>query len=566
MKQMHSRRLLSLLWTIALLAIGLTGCGGESGTTLGSLALQDDFDRCEFLGRYNDQVCDNNCALPDPDCDSKGIRNIDGEGPTMCVALRGNGDRIPAHFAGLARITENHGLISGVAGGSSAAYSALLVESVQKNAAVQCVECNAKKKGERVSLLLKSVFGYIDAISVSQDFLAAQSYAALLSEIQTSGLDQQLDIGSPQATQDLQVLLNSERFRSLINPEVFQLLRQSPNPEFHAADLYKGMQMAASFDPSDQNILVRPGLLNVDGLAEQIGLAADFYVEADLGHFLNACTVASVGKSWSDIAAIDTGNGSCGRLFYTPLNQYLQRRTASSQLNRQVGEFMHTLIPTSVMEGEAVSQWKDAYAAYQQATPINTDYNFDDIRFGYFGASQDLQANLDNLNSYNDEKTRRFRAYPATTWREALRYSPAEPGLSRVLELKDGRASAGGWNDLHPVLALKNAGCDKVIYLTRRGQESPFAVGVSRLLGAQPSDESLLYDLSNANSGFSRSLEAADGVLCTNWDQQERLNFPAFFNDAYNAPFQTSDPYLQQGTYASLHSNLGIPGCTAGVY
>lgn len=116
------------------------------------------------------------------------------------------------------------------------------------------------------------------------------------------------------------------------------------------------------------------------------------------------------------------------------------------------------------------------------------------------------------------------------------------------------------------MLALKNAGCDKVIYLTRRGQESRFAVGVSRLLGSQPSDESALYDLSNANSGFSRSLEAADGVMCTNWDQQERLNFNALFNDAYNAPFQTSDPYLQQGSYASHSTNLGLPGCTAGVY
>ena len=130
----------------------------------------------------------------------------------------------------------------------------------------------------------------------------------------------------------------------------------------------------------------------------------------------------------------------------------------------------------------------------------------------------------------------------------------------------DGRVSAGGWNDLHPVLALKNAGCDKVIYLTRRGLESRFAVGVSRLLGSQTSDESELFDLRNANSGFSRSLEAADGVMCTDWDQQERLNFSAFFNDAYNAPFQTSDSYLQQGSYASLSANLGVPGCTAGVY
>ena len=433
MRTVRFRGWSSSLLTFALLAFGLAGCDGGSGTSLSSLGLQDDFDSCEFFGRYNDQVCDNNCAHPDPDCDSAAIRNIDAEGPTMCVALRGNGDRIPAHFAGLARITENHGLISGVAGGSSAAFSALLVESVQKNASVRCADCSATEKGQRASLLLKSIFGYIDAISVSEDFLAAQSYAALLSEIEASGLDQALANGSPQATEDLQVLLNSERFRSLINPQVFQLLRHSPDPEFHAADIFRGMQMAATFDTSDQNILVRPGLLNFDGLAEQIGRAADFFVEADLQQFINACTAVSVGKSWSEIAAYDTGNGSCGQLFQTPLNGYLQRRAESSQLKQAVGEFMHTLIPTAVMEGESVSQWKDAYDAYQQAAPVSIQYNFNDIRFGYFGASNDLQANLDNRNNYIDEKTRRFRAHPAATWSEALRYSPAEPGLSRLL-------------------------------------------------------------------------------------------------------------------------------------
>ncbi len=566
MKQRYSRRIAPLLFIFALL---ITGCDGDSGSTgerLLQSVTQNDFDQCEFLGRYNDQVCDSNCPLPDPDCDSGDIRNIDGEGPTMCAALRGNGDRIPAHFAALARIVENHGLLSGVAGGSSAAFTALLLESVQKNASVQCQHCSASEKGERAALLLKSMFGYIETISASEDFLAAQSYAALLNEIQQSGNAQELAAGSPQASGNLLVLLNSERFRSLVNPEVFQLLRQSPNADFHAADIYKGIQLAAAFDPSDSNSLVRPGLLNIDGLAEQIGRAADFYVEADLDKFLTACSDQSVGKAWTDITAANTQAGNCGSLFMAPLTQYLQRKTRSSQLNQPVGEFMHTLIPTSVIEGQSVSLWKDAYAAYKQATPITPQYSFNDVRFGYFGASRDLQTILENKNDYRDEKSRRFRSYQGATWREALRYSPAEPGLSRALELTDGRVSAGGWNDLHPVLALKNMGCDKVIYVTRQGRESGFARGVSRLLGSQPSDESALYDLSNSESGFSRSLEAADGILCTNWDQQERLNFPAFFNDAYNAPFQTSDPYLQLATYASTTAHLGLPGCTAGVF
>ena len=126
-------RYLSLFLIFALLIIN--GCGGNSATTIEDLTQgATHIDQCELTGRYGDRVCDINCPLPDPDCDSGDIRNIDAEGPTMCVALRGNGDRIPAHFAGVARIVENHGLISGVAGGSSAAFTALLIESVQKNA------------------------------------------------------------------------------------------------------------------------------------------------------------------------------------------------------------------------------------------------------------------------------------------------------------------------------------------------------------------------------------------------------------------------------------------------
>jgi len=524
------------------------------------------FDQCEFLGQYNDQVCDLDCPLPDPDCDSGDIRNIDGHGPTMCVALRGNGDRIPAHFAAMARLFETQGLISGMAGGSSAALSALLIESVQKNDAVRCDRCTPQQMGERAALLMKSLFGYIETLSQSEDFIAAQTYFALLTEIDESGLDDGLNAASEQAAVELQTLLESDRFRSLVNPEVFQLLRQSPDPAYHAADLYQGIKAAADFRPNDQSILVRPGLLNFNGLAEQFGRAADFYVETEFNQFLNECSDNAVGRSWPEIVNLPSTGGTCGNLFYNPLGSYLQRTTPSTQLNRPVGEFMHTIITTSVLEGETVSLWRDARNAYLQAQPIEQDYNFADVRFGYFGSDTDLQTILQNKNNYNDEKTRRFRAYGDVTWREALSYSPAEPGLSRALELPDGRVSAGGWNDLHPVLALKNMGCDEVIYVTRNGTESEYARGLSRLLGAQAADEDDLFNLTQSNSGFSRSLQEADGVWCTDWDNQERLNFAAFYEDAYNAPFETTDPALSSIQYPKTSSFLGLQGCSAGVF
>ena len=109
-------------------------------------------------------------------------------------------------------------------------------------------------------------------------------------------------------------------------------------------------------------------------------------------------------------------------------------------------------------------------------------------------------------------------------------------------------------------------GCDKVIYLTRRGDESRFAVGVSSLLGMEDQDYAALYDLASSNSGFSRSLEEADGVMCTAWDEQPRLDLDAFFDDAYNAPFQTTDQELFLNFHPDSIAHLGIKGCSAGVH
>jgi hypothetical protein len=366
----------------ALLLSACDGSGQSSSTQLLDAITPTGGDQCEFLGRYNDQVCDLNCALPDPDCDSGDIRNIDGSGPTMCVALRGNGDRIPAHFAAMARIFETQGLISGMAGGSSAAFTALLIEGVQKNTAVRCDRCTPEQMGERAALLMKSLFGYMDTLSQTEDFLAAQTYVALLNEIEQSGMQPGLSQGTEEAAAQLRALLERDRFRALVNPEVFQLLRQSPNEAFHAADLYQGIKAAAEFVPTDQNVLVRPGLLNFDGLAEQFGRASDFYVETDFERFLDACADFAVGKTWPEIVNQPTAQGSCGALFNAPLQQYLQRKTPSSQLDRPVGEFMHTIIATSVLEGEAVSLWRDANTAYKQAQPIEQPYDFSDVRFG----------------------------------------------------------------------------------------------------------------------------------------------------------------------------------------
>ncbi len=224
----------------------------------------------------------------------------------------------------------------------------------------------------------------MDTIFASEEVLATQSYASLLAAMEQQGLDEALDLGTITAAEEFQTLLNSERFRSLINPEVFQLLRQSSNPTFHAQDIYRGIRSAAAFDATDPNILVRRGLLNINGLAEQFGRAADFYVETDFEHFLSSCSDRSVGVDWQTTQGLPIASGgTCGSVFFEPLGTYLQHRTPSSQLQQPVGEFMHTLIPTSVLDGQAINVWKDAFAAYKQAQPIESVYDYSDVRFGF---------------------------------------------------------------------------------------------------------------------------------------------------------------------------------------
>jgi hypothetical protein len=123
--------------------------------------------------------------------------------------------------------------------------------------------------------------------------------------------------------------------------------------------------------------------------------------------------------------------------------------------------------------------------------------------------------------------------------------------------------SAGGWSDLQPVLVLKNLGCDRVVYATRRGGDSTFMVGVARMLGMSSQAQAALLDLATPTSSFALSVSQEDGVWCTNWDAPPQLDIAAMVRDGYDAPLQTNDEVL--ASYANASDYLGIAGCTPGV-
>ncbi|HEU5056742.1 MAG TPA: hypothetical protein VFU21_09450, partial [Kofleriaceae bacterium] len=231
-----------------------------------------------------------------------------------------------------------------------------------------------------------------------------------------------------------------------------------------------------------------------------------------------------------------------------------------------IGARLPALVMTSVVEAAGAEEMARAQAAYRAGQVPTLAIDFDDVRIGYFGKQADLDRVAANPRGFTDLKTKKFLALGERRWRDVLSFSPAEPGLARALELGDGRFSAGGWPDLHPVQVLENLGCDQVVYVTRRGAESGFAQGVGRVLGMSAGEQAELYDL-GSKSSFAAALERAGAVWCTDWNQVGG-DLVSLAADAYSAPMETSRAFFAEGpgAYPAASSGLGVVGCTPGAH
>ncbi len=498
-------------------------------------------------------------------------------GETVCVGIRGNGELITAHFGALARIAEHYGPIDGVSGGSSGSISAFMLSSIQSNPLI--LDCNGEscsllETRNREALMLKSFQGYVEFLTQTDEALAVQSAIPIVQQVQAEGISGLAAEDAETAIEALTTILESDRIAPLVNPELLQLLAASPNPQYHIQDISAAIQGFGSFGADDPKILVRPGLLNFEALADQLSIAASFYAgygeyDADgVEAWLNACAEPSRGMQWSELRDLPFNETtSCGDAFYGMLGQYRAAFEANpdapSRGDDMIGTYMPALISTSVLTGDAVTAWEGARAQYMGGEDPELDINFDDVRFGYFGDSDSLATLENSTLAREDAKSQKALSLGTVTWKQAISLSPAEPGLARALEIREGQVSAGGWSDLHPVLVLEDMGCENVIYVTREDPESGFARGVAGLLGMTADDDNALYSLDNPDSSFSQSIAAAAGVWCTDWNNIEALNIEAVITDAYNAPMHTSSDYLSgSGAYENLTDASGVTGCS----
>lgn len=531
-------------------------------------------------------------ASDDAACEGAKCDDPDGEGDDaarMCVGVRGNGQLIFAHFASLARIVEHYGPVWGAAGGSSGSITMFVLESMQMNPALAyCGEaaCTRAEQGQRLGLLLKSMNGYAAVLGQTPEAAAIGQLAPLGQRFAESGIAALAETDPVAAQQALLELLGSDDIRDLVNPELVETVTSSPDPAFHVRDLGTALASLGSFDVgctpeqammgcNPKAIFVRPGLLDFPSLVEKIGRIGDFY--AGLGPqdaarwqaWLDGCTPASLGASWPQIAAAPLGAGTCGGEYTAMLEDYRAALVASgarpTRLDQPIGGQLAALVSTSVLTGTAVDAFASARADYGAAEPYTLDVAFDDVRFGYWGAADDLGRVEGNALGFDDLKTQKFLSLGTATWGEALSFSPAEPGLARALEIDGQNVSAGGWSDLHPTLVLGNLGCDEIVYVTRRGEESSFATGVAAELGMDEAARAALYDL-GGNSSFAASIAGADAVWCTDWNAQSPTDLASVFADGYGAPMEARSPFFTEAAepYAGVAAALGLRGCSPG--
>ena len=514
--------------------------------------------------------------------------------PKLCAAVRGNGESILTHFASLSRIVEHYGVVDGMAGGSSGSISTFTYESILKNPAMhRCAtkRCSPDGEAARIALALKSLQGYANVVGDSEEAASIKGLAGtagkLKADFDAKGIAALGSAESVEAVKRLNEVLSVPEVRAIVNPDIFTMLADVKNLTFNVNEIKTSIAQLGAFSVDDNRLFFRTGVLAWPALAKMFGRVGDFYAgygpsdKTAMGTWLDACAETTRDKPWSEAANVTIASGgTCGSAFDALVKEFRVKARATegtypSRIDERVGDPsspLHKLVSTAVLEREAVTKYKAARARYVTGEfptgSIPFEPAFADVNFGYWGSDADTAKVQGNPQKFDDLKTKKFSSLGNAPWREILAASPAEPGLSRFVELSDGRFSAGGWSDLAPALVLKNLGCEHVVYVTRQGDESAFATKIAKNAGMSETDWKNLYDLGNESSGYARSVAAADAVWCTNWNAFTDSQMSAEVLDAFNAPLETRSTFASATVfhaYSGVTPRAGKAGCTPGV-
>lgn len=332
----------------------------------------------------------------------------------------------------------------------------------------------------------------------------------------------------------------------------------------------RSIKLLGAFDAKDDtSIFFRPGVVSFEKLAWRFGHLADAYAGINssqttkslIQDFFEQCRDVAVGKSWKQIQeqasmCVEKYNQWMDSAFADlnggPVETKMWARTPF-RLNQKVGATMDIFPITSVVSGQSINDYQRQAALYLESFDPETAKNFrvptENLSIGYWGKPETLKLIRQNLqmNFSKDYKSSLFKSLGSVSWNEVLLSSPAEPGLSTPVLLSESSLNAnerllsfGGWPDLHPVLILKAAGCDNVVYITRKGGDSMFGQGVNKRLtgldgfkfeefnvglnnAGKPDDLtstwSRWYNLANPESSFRTALRESSAIYCTDWNR-----------------------------------------------
>ncbi len=555
------------------------------------------------------------------------------EAPKVCVALRGNGFRVAAHFGAMSRVVEEVGVPDAMVGGSSSNITMFITESAVMN---PWLPQDAEAKKETIAFLLKSVPEYMlnvtnyDVIKDVRDLAGNKEDQKRIKEVfdRFNSIKNPLKYGYAAwvfATEglfrNLLQIKNSVYTEEAIHPEFLAYMSQTGQLKkdlkkekdplkqeiLTAVIAYREKQVAdalgsaSKFDArTDVNLFFRPGIIHHRGLAHIFDRIASFYagynmhtkkLRDETQNWIKTCAPNSKGLTFREIEA---RNPFCGtelrRLGLSYLKNYdrissrMRTCTAQDDIGARCKRFRHddrlgkkilTYSMTSVMRGDTVTAYNKMAAEFDMTSDPDFGNKFkgkvDDFRIGYFGDEAILNTAKNRLSApfvdqvgrpqdfTQDFKSNRLVALGNAAWNQALPASAAEPGQSRPVAatLSSGEKvlTFGGWADPNSAHLLKGLDCETTLAVmtsTKVGYNFGEQV-IKRLMpdmaGIQElSDEEIAYGTDDMTSQFSLwrnpknplsseniSLKAADGVMCTQWDEESALDTTRTLEENFRA-------------------------------
>ena len=542
---------------------------------------------------------------------------------SYCLAIRGNGENVAAHWPALARLVEENGMPSATSGGSSATVSMFLLDSLAGNPALNAEKDEAKRR-KMQAVLLKSLPEFVTEMAKHDKLLDVYGLMRELKDQNSTTVSRILGgLSKPGALSTGDMAKMFQKYAPLVNPDLVRGL--GTNQPFFREEAKNAVKVFGQFDAKEPNLFVRPGVVDFKYFSVILGSVADFYAgntdaatAKELSDFANDCAESTYRKAWKDAPASD-----CQKRFQGIVRTYLSRgQFQHKALFQSAGTNVKSYPSTSVVKGEAARQLKSLNEAYAKGDAsaaygdFSVDYKKGELAFGYWGSDADLKKIDKGLETYRrqgDEKSKRFQAMGPGNWFEVLATSPAEPGLASAQAIPTGTTraqvlaelkrpiterwqglnyrkdeySAGGWADLHPTGLLRASGCERVAYLTRKDGDAVFGQQIFiRLSGSKgdiPFWEKLgeknndgykvdgtkaantpwnkLYNLGNRDSSFNRALGLADAVYCTDWNRYKVFHgeMDAMVDEAYASPV-----FLRGNAPKTLQVNPGKPGSYPG--